>query len=248
MADDSRAIVCDGGQQTAAGDVRQCDTPPDEEQDRGQDSTVAQPRNNRVRETTTPRDDPFIDIPEDVPILDFSPASTAVDPSDAKQDLGAGYAIGRFEYTPNATYTDEDLPASSDAAATLNQFNREQDSASDEDMESPRRETDLRRDIEGWGRQIGLTDPEIREAVRLVVAIPTGVRRNFGLETVCLGALTLAANNGPSNSYLAKSIRLNGPNTDNPDLVTSYEQLREDLGVRQRRVSDFRAWYNRNHS
>ena len=222
--------------------------PPDGEQDRGQEKMVAQPQGSWVRETTNPRDDPFIDVPEDVPILDFSPASTAVDPSDAKQDLGAGYAVGRFDYTPNATYTDEDLPADSDAAATLNQFNREQDSASDEQMESARRETDLRRDIEGWGRQIGLTDPEIREAVRLVVTIPTGVRRNFGLETVCLGALTLAANNGPSNSYIAKSIRLNGPNTDNPDLVTSYEQIREDLGVTQRRVSDFRRWYNRNHS
>jgi len=228
--------------------TRQRDTPPDEEQDRGQDSTVAPPQGSWVRETTNPRDDPFIDVPEDVPILDFSPASTAVDPSDAKQDLGAGYAVGRFDYTPNATYTDEDLPANSDVAATLNQFNREQDSASDEQMESARRETDLRRDVEGWGRQIGLTDPEIREAVRLVVTTPTGARRNFGLETVCLGALTLAANNGPSNSYIAKSIRLNAPNTNNPDLVTKYERLREDLGVTQRRVSDFRRWYNRNHS
>lgn len=228
--------------------TRQTEEPPDEAQDCGQNDPVDTPRGSWVRETTNPRDDPFIDVPEDVPILDFSPASTAVDPSDAKQDLGAGYAVGRFDYTPNATYTDEDLPADSDAAATLNQFNREQDSASDEDMESPRRETDLRRDVEGWGRQIGLTDPEIHEAVRLVATTPTGVRRNFGLETVCLGALTLAANNGPSNSYIAKSIRLDGPTTDNPDLVTNYEQIRDDLGVTQRRVSDFRRWYNRNHS
>ena len=229
-------------------DIRQHDTPPDTGQSSGQNDSVAQPRDSRVRKTIDPRDDPFVDVPEDVPILDFSPASTAVDPSDAKQDLGAGRAVGRFEYTPNATFTDETLPANSNAAATLNQFNREQDSASEKDMETPRRETDLRRDVEGWGRQIGLTDPEIREAVRLVATTATGVRRNFGLETVCLGALTLAANSGPSNSHVTKSIRLDGPNTDNPDLVTRYEQLREDLGVSQKRVSDFRRWYNRNHS
>ncbi|WP_158293748.1 hypothetical protein, partial [Halorubrum sp. SP3] len=152
---------------------------------------------------------------------------------------------GRFDYTPNATYTDEKIPAQSDAAATLNQFNREQDSNSDEDMESPRRETDLHRDIEAWGDQIGLTNTEVREAIAIVQATPTGVRRNFGLETTCLGALTIAANQPTHGPHTAKSIRLRGPSTDNPQLVENYEVLKRDLDVTQARVSDFRTWYSR---
>ena len=229
--------------------TRQSEEPPDEENSAEGESLRQRRRRMPLREGTTDlRDVPFIDVPEDVPILDFSPASTAINPSDAKQDLGAAYAVGRFDYTPNATYTDEELPAKSEAAVSLNQFNREQDSNSDEDMESPRRETDLRRDIEGWGHQIGLTKTEIHEAAAIVDATPTGVRRNFGLEAVCLGALTIAANQPTHGEHTAKSIRLCGVTTNNPQLVENYEQLKGDVAVATSVISAFRAWYNRTNS
>jgi len=212
--------------------TRQRDTPPDKEQNSGQDDTVAEPQDRWVR--------------EDSPTLDFSPSSTAVDPADAKQDTATEYVTGRFAYTPNATYIGEDLPARSNVARTLNEFNREQDFNSDRTLEPERRMMDLRRDIAGWGHQIGITDTEIKTAITIVMALPTGVRRNFGLETVCLGALTLAAN--MESPHGGKSIRLDGPSTDTPELVARYEEIRTALGVSEDAVSDFRRWYHRNHS
>lgn len=249
MGDDSRAIVCDGGQQTAAGDIRHHDTPPDEEQDRGQDTAVAQPRECRVRGDATVTTDTFVaNAPDEVPVLDFSPSSTAIDPEDARQDRNTDQTVGRFAYTPNATFINEDIPAQSDIAATLNQLNRQDAHDSDTHTEAARRTGDLRRDVQAWGETVGLTDTECAAAVEIVTATPTGVRRNFGLETVCLGALTIAANQPTHGPHTAKSIRLRGPDTDTPTLVTRYERLREDLGVSRQRVSDFRTWYNRNHS
>ncbi|TKX83749.1 hypothetical protein EXE43_22625, partial [Halorubrum sp. SS5] len=91
--------------------TRETEEPPDE-QSSGQDDSVAQPQDSRVREEIREeiRVGPiaaFTERHDDTPTLDFSPASTAIDPSDAKQDMSAGAAVGRFDYTPNATYTDE---------------------------------------------------------------------------------------------------------------------------------------------
>jgi len=219
-------------------DVRADDTPPDAEDSR---KCVV------VREQTRPKNnDTFVERPEEQPDLDFSPSSTALDPSDAKQDMGERTVVGRFDYTPNATFTTEDLPAQSDEAETLNQLNRETTDG-DEHIEQARRDADLRRQIRGWGNHIGLTDPEVNEAVRIVESVPAGARRNFGLDAVCLAALTISANQPTCGPHTSKSIRLRGPNTDTPALVGRYESIREDTGVTQRRVSSIRSWYNRNH-
>lgn len=188
----------------------------------------------------------FIERPEEQPDLDFSPSSTALNPSDAKQDMGKQTVVGRFDYTPNATFTIEDLPAQSDEAETLNQLNRETTDES-EHIEQARRDTDLRRQVRAWGNHIGLTDLEVNEAVRIVESVPAGARRNFGLDPVCLAALSISANQPTCGRHTSKSIRLRGPNTDTHALVQQYESIREDMGVTQRRVSEFRSWYNRNH-
>lgn len=220
----------------------------DEQEDRG--DSVAQPREQRVREQSSVKDDPFSKDPleREIAPLDFSPNSTATTAEDARQDLGTAFQTGRHAYTENATYIPENIPAQSNKWRTLNDINRETVHDEDDHVESARRRHDRRTDIRTWGTQIGLTDPEIVRAIKIVEATTAGVRRNFGIETVILGALTLAANESATNATVAKSIRLDGPSTHNPDLVEQYESIRENLSVSSVRVSQFRSWYQNNHS
>jgi len=194
------------------------------------------------------RDDPFSDDPLERELcpLDYAPSSTATNPTDAKRDMETDYAVGRFAYTQNATYTDEDLPAHSELATTLNQINRET-TDDDSHVESARRKTDRRNDVRSWGRRIGLTDTEITEAIHIVEGVPSGSLRNFGVETVILGALSIAANMKLGGNHTVRSIRLRGAPVGNNAPVERYESLRQNLSVSQQSVSDFRRWYNQNH-
>ena len=233
---------------------RETDPPTDGEDDvrtqgvaAERDTPTVPPSNHPLREREIDiRDDPFRDDPleREIAPLDFSPSSTATDPSDAKQDLTTSYAIGRFNYTDNATYIGEDLPASSELGQTLNQINRDTRDDDDDHVESARRQADLRREVQMWGTQIELTDAEIRVAESIVMSVPAGARRNFGLDVVVLGALTVAANQVTGAPHTSKSIRLRGPETGNTELVEQYESLRDDVGVTADAVSRFRRWYD----
>lgn len=223
-----------GGDSVRAGsDVREGDSPNRSVSDRG---------SRRVSTDSVFREDP---LKRELEPLDFSPSSTATDPADAKHDLGTDYQTGRHAYTENATYPAERMAASSSRWQTLNEANRDFFANDDEHIESARRQQDLHNDVRTWGTQIGLTDSEITAAMELVNATAPGVRRNFGMETIILGALTIAANQAATNNYVAKSIRRGGPTTGHTDLVDTYEQLRRDLHVDPSRVQRFRSWVHK---
>lgn len=159
--------------------------------------------------------------------LDYSPSSGATDPEHAAQDASEEMAKGRHAYTPNATFIKEHLPARS-SVPSLNALNR-RTTSDGEHLEEHRRHQDRMNDVRAWGRRIGLTKAECQRAVHLIDS--GGWLNSASIEATALAALTLAANEATGGADSKKSIRPNGPSTDNPDLVERYTQLREDLDV-----------------
>jgi len=188
--------------------------------------------------------------------LDFSPSSTATQPSDAAQDTTEGMKTGRHAYTENATFAVEDIdaPSNDDVRPTLpevwdvdedgaspygslNELNRSVFTNEDTNKGSEQDKQDYRNDAQTWGRHIGLTNHEIQRAIFLVDRAEKGYMNNHGATTIILAALTLAANETNGSSDTAKAIRPeHALASKTPDLVDNYTSLRDDLDVSRQGV------------
>lgn len=193
---------------------------------------------------------------DEQPPIDYSPASSAVDPEAAAQDQSESTKTSRHAYTENATFIGGIIPSTAineTALAdergdrepvkryydTLNQLNRDfttgqvdTDETDDnvEHLEQRRREHDRQNDVIAWGRQIGLSGPEIDFAVEMMSALSDGIRRAHGTDTLVLATLSLAANN--KDVTTVKSIRLDhGIDTGHTELTTNFEGIRSDLNI-----------------
>jgi len=208
-ADDDKGA--DGGQRTTDSEhCQESDTPHEDRPPTGD---------------TDPTDSRRHDPPEQV--LDYSPASGAVDPSDAAQDQSTTARTGRHSYTENATFTKEQMPAQSDAFETLNEANRNFYASDDESVGSARHEQDYHNSVHAWGEFIGLTDSEQYRASHLLEQTSPESRNGFGVATIALAALTLAANEQP----WPKAIRPTVPVDSDSDLCDRYDTLLTELEV-----------------
>lgn len=174
--------------------------------------------------------------------LDFSPPSTAVEPSSAAQDVSETAKTGRHAYTENATFTMEELPASSDRWASLNQANRDFYASDEKTVGREQQKQDYVNDTAAWGGQIGLTDHEIDRAAHLVLEADSGFHYNHSSAAIVLAALTLAANESRGTRRdTGKEIRQSSPMSDRtPELAMRYETIRDDLGVSRKSVTKCR--------
>jgi len=194
-----------------------------------------------MRDLTTDRESPP---------LDYSPSSTAIDESDARYDEHREVAVGRHDYTDNATFTDEEIPVTPDDRRwaddtdvvtpwrTLNDANRYY--TDDEDgVRAKQHEQDAVNDCHSWGQRIGLTRLERERAAGIIRAAERGVRNEYGMETVVLAALTLAANE--DDGVGIRSLRDNGIDVDTPESMTrAYEQFRQTLDTPSDTIRDCR--------
>jgi len=97
-------------------------------------------------------------------------------------------------------------------------------------IEQRRREHDRQNDVIAWGRQIGLSDPEIDFAVEMMSALSDGIKRAHGTDTLVLATLSVAANN--MGVTTVKSIRLHhGVDTGHTELTANFEEIRSDLNI-----------------
>jgi len=178
--------------------------------------------------------------------LDFSPSSTATDPSHAAQDTSESVKTGRHAYTENATFTTEQIKAPSKREhswgdredgrspwATLNEVNRNFFVDDDKNIGSEQHKQNYVNDTQAWGSQIGLTDWEIKRAAKLVLDADDGWKNNHSIEAVILAALTVSANKATGRrNDLSKAIRPRNPLSENtPDMASTYEDIRDNLGV-----------------
>lgn len=183
--------------------------------------------------------------------LDYSPSSGATDPDHAAQDESTTMKEGRLGYTDNATYIGGYIPSSSDTPHgiidppawmandegnsqwdSLNEANSDfiADEDGDSHIETERRAFERRQDCQMWGRQIGLSDPEIQRAIYIIEETDVTMRKYpHGADTAVLAALTLAANEASIGTK--KSIRDNGVDTGHDDLVANFESIRADLTI-----------------
>jgi len=170
------------------------------------------------------------EIERQIEPLDYSPHSGAVDPEHAAQDQSTSNKTGRHDYTPNATFTEEQMPTSSESNRTLNQLNRR---VSDEAIKSSQRQNDRRRELCGWADQIALSPYEIQYALSLHDTIPTEVWSGYGMEAVALATITFAANiTNKENDDTRKSLRRDyEENNATTEMVETYNEIRESCGV-----------------
>lgn len=182
--------------------------------------------------------------------IDYSPSSGAVDSEDAKQDQATDYATGRHEYTENKTFADEEIevpvrkhqPEDDDPRHwnTLNELNRNFH-CDNSDIRSEQRKHDAMNDVEMWGEQIGLTNHEIERAKLFVNKVTHGGKWRFGLETMILASLTLAANEGHrDNGTYPRSIRPSSGVRTTDGMVKAYRKIRDGLDLDKEEITSCR--------
>lgn len=200
--------------------------------------------------------------------LDHSPSSTACDPDHAAQDTTTTIQTGRHNYTENATFTKEDMPAQSDQWNTLNQANRdfyvenlggdENKDGDEKNIRSEQHKQDDLNDLAAWGSQIGLSAHEIDRAATMVTAIEEPIKRRHGIEAVILAALTMAANEGVDVRHTEPKIirpgslfgdestlsndnsELDDSEREFPSMIEAYTKIRGDLRVEKKAVTKCR--------
>jgi hypothetical protein len=180
--------------------------------------------------------------------IDYSPDSGATNPEHAAQDESEQMQTDRHSYTPNATFIDDYIEAKSNRWTSLNEANRQLEADGDDDPKTSQYNADNNNDIQIWGKQIGLTTHEIERAAYIFNQIESNCKRRQTLEAAQLAAITIAANEGRSDSNTQpRSIRPqitvpdDAPIEKTPTMCDTYQHIRDTLGVAAEQVSAVRT-------